>query len=123
MPISERLPTVLLRHDLPDGTHHFDWMLARGADGPLRTFRVGVDISRDAQPFSAEPIGDHRRAYLEYEGVVSGGRGRVTRVARGEWECLTETDSDLELSVEFGSVMRHLRGIRQGNGTFLFGSV
>jgi hypothetical protein len=50
-------PSVLLRHDLPDGTHHYDWMLQRpgvepgtgasaGGDPPLRTFRLPPDVPR-----------------------------------------------------------------------------
>jgi hypothetical protein len=33
--------------------------------------------------FEGVRLGDHRRVYLEYEGEVSGGRGRVTRVMEG----------------------------------------
>lgn len=61
------MPTALLRHELPDGTHHYDWLLARDWNGPLLTFRVGREISLDCKPFEAELLGDHRRAYLEYE--------------------------------------------------------
>ena len=34
--------TVILQHDLPDGTSHFDWLLAVDAkgSGPLVSFRV-----------------------------------------------------------------------------------
>ena len=37
-------------------------------------------------PIAARRIGDHRKAYLDYEGPVSGGRGDVTRVDRGTVE-------------------------------------
>lgn len=95
-------PTTLLRHELPNGTHHFDWLLARDDDGPLLTFRTDRDISRDNDPFDAERIPDHRRAYLAYEGPVSGGRGRVVRVASGWCMILTESDQKLVVHLEVG---------------------
>lgn len=80
-------PWVLLRHELADGSWHFDWMLAAGgadAAHPLTTFRV---TQRPDEPgtlrFDAERIGDHRREYLTYEGPVPGGRGNVRRVTGG----------------------------------------
>jgi hypothetical protein len=36
----------------------------------------------------ARAIPDHRLAYLDYEGEVSGGRGSVTRWDHGEYELL-----------------------------------
>ncbi len=70
-----------LRHTLPDGSQHFDWMIERHwAPEMLVTFRlaVGTDLLSPGT-FEAERIGDHRRAYLHYEGPVSGGRGEVRR--------------------------------------------
>lgn len=80
-------PTVLLLHELADGTSHVDWMIAsdpRGRD-PLITFRVDgrVDEMTDEQRLLARRIDDHRPAYLTYEGPVSGGRGTVRRLSRG----------------------------------------
>lgn len=80
-------PTVLLLHELPDGTSHVDWMIAPDSEGrePLITFRLDhrVDEMTDGQRLLARRIGDHRPAYLTYEGAVSGGRGTVRRLARG----------------------------------------
>jgi hypothetical protein len=39
----------------------------------------------------AEPLGDHRRDYLEYEGPVSGQRGQVSRIDAGSYETLSES--------------------------------
>ena len=39
-----------------------------------------------------QSIGDHRAAYLDYEGEVSGGRGSVRRVDGGNYERLLWTD-------------------------------
>lgn len=84
---------VLLRHDLPDGSWHYDWLLepasaAAAPGGPdarvLLAFRVAKRLDVDPpREFPAERLPDHRRLYLDYEGEIAGGRGRVTRVAAG----------------------------------------
>lgn len=80
---------VLLRHDLPDGTWHIDWLLARQAIGDddardLLTFRVArPELLNAPGTFEATRLPDHRRLYLRYEGEVSGGRGSVRRVGEG----------------------------------------
>jgi hypothetical protein len=120
MPDPKRFPTVLLRHDLPDGSHHFDWMLARDDHGPLLTFRLDRDIGLDPGPFQAAPIGDHRRVYLEREGPVSGNRGTVSRIACG-WCVISESGpTQIRLTLDLGCRRAKLRGIRQADGRFLF---
>lgn len=75
---------VLLRHTLPDGSWHYDWMLETLAGGPLVTFRVQHrPDAPETRWFEAERIADHRREYLMYEGPVSGNRGEVRRVGAG----------------------------------------
>ena len=56
------------------------WQLLREPTGP------------QALPIPARRIGDHRMAYLDYEGPVSGDRGHVTQADEGEStiETLTE---------------------------------
>lgn len=83
---------VLLRHTLPDGSWHHDWMVEDpdAPGGGLITFRLdaavpwppGTDGTEKA--FEALRLGVHRREYLAYEGEVSEGRGTVVRVASGE---------------------------------------
>lgn len=88
-PVSPRrpLPTVALRHDLPDGSRHVDWMLARSDDpaAGLITFRMDAPPDELPRGVAAEAlrIADHRSAYLAYEGPVPGGRGTVRRIGRG----------------------------------------
>ncbi len=71
----------LLRHDYP--TEHWDFFLECG--DALRSWRlasrpaVGEDIAADPRP-------DHRKAYLDYEGPVSNGRGRVVQGDAGEFD-------------------------------------
>jgi hypothetical protein len=71
---------VILDHDHP--FPHWDFMLE--ADGGLRTWRLTAEPAPGRQ-IPAEPLGVHRLAYLEYEGPVSGGRGRVARWDAGTY--------------------------------------
>jgi hypothetical protein len=72
---------VVLKHDHP--TLHWDLMLEHGA--LLRTWRLAA-VPADGLSIVATALGDHRLAYLDYEGPVSGNRGQVTRWDRGEYE-------------------------------------
>lgn len=122
--MAETLPrrTVLLRHDLPDGSHHFDWMLETDANGPLVTFRLDRDISQDAGPFVAEPLGDHRRRYLDYEGPISGDRGSVTRIAEGRCDLVSRSNGELAIRISLGNRHQTIRGIPDESGRLAFRS-
>ena len=90
---------------LPGGASHFDWLIDRDGVSPLLSFRLWerVDLCRPPREgMRAERMGDHRRAYLEYEGEVSGGRGEVKRVAEGEAEIVRESEEGVEVRVRFG---------------------
>jgi hypothetical protein len=65
---------VILEHDFP--ALHWDFLLEAGA--VLRGWRLAAP-PRPGAEVAAEPSFDHRLLYLDYEGPVSGGRGRVTR--------------------------------------------
>ncbi|HVJ84098.1 MAG TPA: DNA polymerase ligase N-terminal domain-containing protein [Caulifigura sp.] len=80
---------VVLEHDHP--VLHWDLMLE--ADGTLRTWRLGT-VPAASVTTPCEQLADHRHAYLEYEGPVSGGRGCVKRVMAGDYDIL-ETTSDV----------------------------
>lgn len=85
---------VLLEHDHP--TIHYDFMLEWG--GVLRTWRLDR-IPSEAASIPARPLPDHRTDYLDYEGPVSGERGQVSRIDRGEFEILAESRTSLEISL------------------------
>jgi len=112
------LATVLLLHALRDGSDHIDWMAARDAKNqrPLLSFRLPdrLDLLKADQSMTAAKIQDHRPAYLDYEGEVSGDRGAVRRVGRGSigrwWE---PGDATIHLEVQWesggdGGTMQHL---------------
>lgn len=87
---------VLLKHTLPDGASHFDWLLEDPSDpaGPLISFRLDATLPwPPIGPFDALRIQPHRRAYLDYQGPVSGNRGLVTRLATGESPILASPHS------------------------------
>jgi hypothetical protein len=81
---------VILRHDSPCGAH-FDLMLEAG--DVLKTWT----LPQPPQPggvVDCESLGDHRSAYLDYEGPLSGDRGSVTRWDHGTYAI--ERQSDVE---------------------------
>jgi hypothetical protein len=79
---------AVLEHDHP--ATHWDLLLQTGE--VLRAWRLPAPPA-DGTEVPAEASFDHRLLYLDYEGTVSGGRGRVTRWDGGEmrWE---ENDDD-----------------------------
>ncbi len=62
-------------------------MIARDSAGekPLTSFRLKrrIDELKPGQRVNAERIADHRPAYLDYEGPISGDRGSVRLLSRG----------------------------------------
>ncbi|GIW74631.1 MAG: hypothetical protein KatS3mg103_1153 [Phycisphaerales bacterium] len=112
--MNEPYRTVLLHHRLPDGSAHYDWLLDRDGRGPLLTFRLDRDISQDAEPFQAQPIADHRRLYLDYQGPIAGDRGHVERVACGRCLVALERADRLRIWVRLGRRVGWLGGFRQG---------
>ena len=81
---------VLLEHDHPQ--LHWDFMLESGE--VLQTWRLD-QIPHEPDNIDALPLPDHRKVYLDYEGPVSGGRGSVKQVDRGDFELLESSDNDL----------------------------
>lgn len=82
---------VLLRHETPPGYlrgSHWDLMFEH--QGALRTWALDELPTAD-QAVTAEQLADHRLAYLDYEGPVSGDRGEVRREDSGEYETLEDT--------------------------------
>ena len=91
---------VLLEHDHPE--LHWDFMLESG--DVLLTWRLD-QIPNDAGEIDAYSLPDHRKAYLDYEGPISGDRGSVIRADRGNFEMLESADGKLTASL-YGSLLR-----------------
>ena len=72
---------ALLAHDWP--APHLDLLLEAGP--ACWTWRL-PKFPASGQSVPAERIADHRLAYLDHEGPVSGGRGSVSRIEEGSYE-------------------------------------
>ena len=104
---------VLLRHDLPCGDSHFDWLIDPGGGRGLIAFRLEQRFDLGNLPgFEADRLTDHRRRYLDFEGPISGGRGRVIRLTRGSLIVLAEQGHRLGLVGTLGSWSGALVGCR-----------
>lgn len=77
---------VLLEHavECPRPDVHWDFMVRIPGRRRLPTWRLAHDPTAHSGAIRAERIGDHRPAFLDYEGEISGGRGRVCRRDRGD---------------------------------------
>jgi hypothetical protein len=90
---------VVLRHDCPTGfvrPPHWDFMLEIG--GTLRTWALAAEPCA-SQAAPAQRLADHRLAYLDYEGPISGDRGSVSRWDRGSYQLVRETADELIVTV------------------------
>lgn len=107
------MPTVILRHTLPDSSVHYDWMIqwpGLKSEDSLLTFRCDTRPDREV-PESAhivlERLPNHRSMYLTYEGPITRNRGSVERVAFGV--CLfssvvpkdTESIDEMEFHIQW----------------------
>lgn len=76
---------------------HWDFMLEY--DGTLRTWALDAPIvAGEESPARALP--DHRIAYLEYEGPISGDRGSVSRLDEGVYVPLEWTEDCVRARLE-----------------------
>jgi hypothetical protein len=85
---------VILTHDHP--FLHWDLMLEKEA--ALRTWRL-LNTPGGPGGIEAEPLPEHRLAYLDYEGPVSGNRGTVVAFDRGEYAIIDETGDSITVSL------------------------
>jgi hypothetical protein len=108
---------VLLRHECPPQygkPSHWDLMLED--DGVLLTWRL-LELPTPGGPAAfATRLDDHRIAYLDYEGPLSGDRGSVRRVDAGEFRWLEQTDRQLVVSFA-GRQIRGTLTARQVGGS------
>lgn len=103
---------MILRHTLPDGSWHFDWLVESPGLEAVPTWRTGHARPDDpgVEAFEARRIGEHRRLYLDFEGEIAGGRGRVERVAWGEVVDAQWGEGELVLSADFAGRAARLVG-------------
>jgi len=103
---------VILVHDFP--TLHWDLLLENSA--ALRAWRL-LQPPDSPPPVPAEPLPDHRRLYLDYEGPISGDRGSVTRWDAGEYEVVSESPEALVIDLAGAKLRGTYRLERSDEGT------
>jgi hypothetical protein len=113
------VPTALLRHTRDADDVHFDWLIAQdeAACEPLITLQVprAVHEMTANETVVARRIPDHRTAYLTYEGPVSGDRGQVSRVARGEATLDAPPASASTIAVNWSTTTARYAVVRSGH--------
>ena len=99
---------VLLRHECPPSfgkPSHWDLMFERGevletwqlTDLPASWARqLGLALSEASDVVPAIRLPDHRIAYLDYEGPLSGDRGSVHQCDGGSYELLAQQEDQEE---------------------------
>lgn len=106
---------VLLEHRW-DGVH-WDFMLERGE--VLRTWAVDAPIVA-GEEVPARSLPDHRAAYLDYEGPVSGGRGTVKREAAGTYHVIAWADDRVAVRLDGPQLRGEVMLVRTGGGAWSF---
>jgi len=99
---------VLLEHDHP--VLHWDLMLE--TVDALHTWRL-PQPPRGAETFTTVRIGEHRLAYLDFEGPVSDNRGRVRRWDAGHFEWLQKDEGQIVVRLDGATMKGLLRLDRQ----------
>ena len=87
---------VILRHDSPQGLH-WDFMLERGSS--LATWALEREPA-EGEVVCARALSDHRLAYLDHEGPVSGDRGSVTRWDAGTYQFEHEGPDEMVVKLQ-----------------------
>jgi hypothetical protein len=106
---------VLLRHDTPadpDRPVHWDLMLE--SEGVLWTWALSEMPSAN-KSLDCERLADHRIAYLDYEGPISGDRGEVRRVMSGEFRFEDVSGDRIRLLTTVGELPRQVEFVRQAD--------
>ncbi len=89
---------VILHHRV-GGSEHWDLMLEHG--GVLLTWQLFTEpVDASCLPMKAKRIGNHRKAYLDYEGPISNDRGYVQRVDSGVMHLKEFTDRQVSVELE-----------------------
>jgi hypothetical protein len=99
---------VILEHDHP--FRHWDFLLEAG--DTLKAWRL-LREPQGGAPIEAELLPNHRPLYLDYEGPVSGGRGRVSRWDSGTFEWQDDLPDAVVVALT-GSRIRACVELRKG---------
>lgn len=96
---SEKRRFVVLRHEgsakYKPGLH---WDLMFESGESLRSWAL-TELPVAGREIEAERLPDHRLAYLDYEGPISGDRGSVGRWDSGDFELISESPEEWVLAI------------------------
>ncbi|MEP3478029.1 MAG: hypothetical protein ABJZ55_02165 [Fuerstiella sp.] len=96
---------AILEHDHP--FLHWDLLLDVSEDQKLRTWRLLSSPVLETW-IAAEPLPDHRRVYLDYEGEISGNRGSVKRIACGWYQEVSNlTEGERHFTITHCNLYEH----------------
>lgn len=123
--MEEPLRFVVLRHEMPvagERDTHWDLMLQREAT--LRTWELPLDdpqrpFASNAKPLEIRRLADHRLAYLDYQGPLSGDRGHVTQWAAGRLQWLRDDADTIIVLLDGQRLQGELELRRQADGRWL----
>jgi hypothetical protein len=109
---------AILEHDYPQ--RHWDFLLETA--NQLRSWRL-AEKPQGERAVRAEAIANHRLLYLDYEGPISGERGRVTRWDGGFYTGDVNGESYVSVTLDgiryHGTVTLELVDGREWRATFL----
>jgi hypothetical protein len=91
---------VILHHD-GIANPHVDLMFEKSPGSMLMTWRSAhwpIDSTT-----VIEPLPDHRRDYLDYEGPVSRNRGEVRRIAAGTFQISRNDSNFIQMILDDGT--------------------
>jgi hypothetical protein len=110
------MPRFVLLEHCWNGVH-WDLMLESADGRALHTWAIDAPVV-PGRDLPARPLADHRTAYLDYEGEVSGGRGVVRRVDRGEYEVMDRTANRIRVRIAGTQLVGlvELRAVSTGGG-------
>lgn len=83
---------------------HWDLMLEQPGGGSLRTWALDSPPAAGADQ-AARPLPDHRVAYLDFVGEISGDRGVVRRLDRGTFRPLEWGDARVVVELDGGQLV------------------
>jgi len=97
---------VVLYHQFASGSDrasHWDLLLEQPdrESSQLLCFEVPAHPHNWEKTTSAKQLPDHRAIYLSYEGPISGNRGTVTQLLKGDVQWVTQSEKLLVLNLQF----------------------
>jgi DNA polymerase Ligase (LigD) len=107
------MPRFVLLEHLWDGVH-WDLMLEVGE--VLHTWAIDAPIVAGVD-LPARAIADHRRLYLEYEGEISGNRGRVRRLDEGTYRVLLWSAEHIRVELAGSQLVGEVELRRDSSGS------